>query len=207
MQNNIHIIGTISAKPVFNHEKANERFYLSEISTKRISGIEDVIKIIIPERIMEISASAEIGNRLDVTGAIRCKRIRDEKGIAHDFIYVLVDSMEYTDSDDINEFSSYGFICTPPTFRTTPNGREISDVCLAIDRNYGKSDYIHCIFWGRSAKYVSSACKVSDKIYASGRLQSRMYTKVIDGKEVDKVVYEVSVVSFDVESECGCNGK
>ena len=64
---------------------------------------------------------------------------------------------------------------------------------LAVNRAYGKSDYIPCITWGRSARFAAKL-SVGDKITLTGRLQSRAYQKQLpDGMVVEKTAYEVSV--------------
>lgn len=63
---------------------------------------------------------------------------------------------------------------------------------LAVNRAYGKSDYIPCICWGRNARYAGNLT-VGSRIQLRGRIQSREYQKRIgEGKVVDKIAYEVS---------------
>ena len=89
-----------------------------------------------------------------------------------------------------------GFICKQPTYRETPLGREISDVLIAVNRQYGKSDYIPCVAWGRGARFASSL-KVGTAITIVGRFQSRQYTKQLeDGTTEVRNAYEVSTMSI-----------
>jgi len=81
-----------------------------------------------------------------------------------------------------------GFLCKQPTYRHTPHGREIADVMLAVNRQYGKSDYIPCILWGRNAYFVKDL-KAGSSLRVAGRIQSREYNK--NGER--KTAYELSV--------------
>ena len=91
-----------------------------------------------------------------------------------------------------------GYICKPPVYRTTPFGREIADILLAVNRAYNKSDYIPCIAWGRNAKYADSL-SVGDNIMIHGRVQSRNYQKKISEDEFEnKTAYEVSVSKLEM---------
>ena len=92
----------------------------------------------------------------------------------------------------MNEIFLQGFLCKAPVYRKTPLGREIADVLLAVNREYGRTDYIPCIVWGRNARYVSRL-KVGDQIQVTGRIQSREYEKTEESEKVKKRAYEVSV--------------
>ena len=77
--------------------------------------------------------------------------------------------------------SCTGALCKAPSYRTTPFGREIADLMLAVNRSYGKSDYIPCITWGRTARYAANL-KIGDKVQLVGRFQSRNYQKQLAGR-------------------------
>ena len=94
-----------------------------------------------------------------------------------------------------------GALCKPPSYRTTPFGREIADLMLAVNRAYGKSDYIPCITWGRTARFASHL-HVGDKVTLMGRFQSRAYQKQLaDGSVITKMAYEVSVGRLTMAAE------
>lgn len=98
--------------------------------------------------------------------------------------------------DVVNHVFLDGHIRKSPVYRKTPLGREITDVLLAINRPYGKSDYIPCIFWGRNARYISEF-DIGDRIRIWGRIQSREYVKKISEDEIEnRIAYEVSVQKF-----------
>ena len=68
---------------------------------------------------------------------------------------------------------------------------------MAVNRPYGKSDYIPCIAWGRNAGYGGSL-SVGMKIMITGRIQSREYKKKDEsGCGILKIAYEVSVLKIE----------
>ena len=99
--------------------------------------------------------------------------------------------------EDENCISLDGYICKQPTYRKTPLGREIADILLAVNRPYGKSDYIPCITWGRNARFASGL-EVGTRLQINGRIQSREYQKRISDDEFEsRVAYEVSVKKIE----------
>ena len=66
---------------------------------------------------------------------------------------------------------------------------------LAVNRRYGRSDYLPCIAWGIGAAEARE-WEVGRKISLVGRLQSRKYIKQEDGRSVEKTAFEVSVTEF-----------
>ena len=89
--------------------------------------------------------------------------------------------------------------CKPPIYRKTPLGREIADILLAVNRPYGKSDYIPCISWGRNARFASSF-EVGARVRVWGRVQSREYTKKLSETECEKrIAYEVSISKLECD--------
>ena len=72
-----------------------------------------------------------------------------------------------------------------------------SDLLLAVNRPYGKSDYIPCICWGRNARFASGF-EVGGRVQVWGRIQSREYMKKVTEEETEKrVAYEVSVSKLE----------
>ena len=98
----------------------------------------------------------------------------------------------------MNEIELNGFLCKQPVYRTTPFGREITDMLLAVNRTHNKSDYIPCIVWGRNAKFAQKL-NVGDNIIVSGRMQSREYQKKVEDDVITKTAYEVSVSKIETE--------
>ena len=100
-----------------------------------------------------------------------------------------------------NQIYLDGYICKQPVYRKTPLGREIADLLLAVNRPYGKSDYIPCICWGRNARYADQF-EVGTHVQIWGRIQSREYQKKIGEDEYEKrTAYEVSVSKLEYRSD------
>ena len=103
------------------------------------------------------------------------------------------------ESDELKSNQIYldGYICKEPIYRKTPLGREIADLLIAVNRSYGKSDYIPCICWGRNARFASGF-EVGSHVEIWGRIQSREYVKKINENETEKrIAYEVSVSKIE----------
>ena len=106
-------------------------------------------------------------------------------------------SINISDIMKTNQIFLDGYICKEPIYRKTPLGREIADLLIAVNRPYGKSDYIPCIAWGRNARYASTF-EVGGHIQIWGRVQSREYVKKINEEESEKhIAYEVSVSKLE----------
>lgn len=190
--NFLHLSGVLTDTPVYGHEVFGEKFYYATLSVPRLSGAEDLLPITVSERLMD-ETPLVVGSRLALDGQLRSyNKVIEGSGrlLITGFAQRLVDP----DSDENpNQVQLTGALCKPPSYRTTPFGREIADLMLAVNRAYGKSDYIPCITWGRTARFASHL-KVGDKVTLMGRFQSRAYQKQLpDGTVVGKMAYEVSV--------------
>lgn len=199
--NNIEIIGEILKKPEFSHETHNEKFYSTVVSVKRLSGDTDELELIISEKTINIE-DVEVGKKYNIKGEIRSYNyyIKEEerrKLIITVFVkeMSLVENLE-NEEECKNELVIIGHICKKPIYRKTPFGREISDLLVAVNRVYGKSDYLPCIVWGRNAKFATQL-EIGDKIKITGRMQSRTYTKEIGNEKITKVAYEISAASLE----------
>lgn len=189
--NQLRLQGTIEEAPVLDHNVFGEGIYRTRIKVTRTSGTDDVLLVLIPER--NLPEGDVAGKRFLLQGQIRtCTK--QEDGVNHLYVNAFTQSLsEAQDENEINSVHLTGTLCKVPVYRTTPFGREISDLMLAVNRSYGKSDYIPCIAWGRTARYVSRL-NVGDKVELQGRFQSREYVKSTpDGKSEEKMAYEVSV--------------
>ena len=199
--NSVEIAGEVVSSPVFDHETFGERFYKFFISAERLSGCKDIIPVIVSERLFNID-NFTFGKQLRVFGQFRSFNDHSDSG-NHIVLSVFSRDIEEMEGSDlaINSIWIDGFICKNPVYRKTPQGREIADVIIAVNRQYGKSDYIPCIAWGRNARFVSRL-QVGNRIRLSGRIQSRVYNKKIsDDEVVEKTAYEVSVSKIEVEEE------
>lgn len=193
--NQVTMIGEIVSEFEFSHEVYGEGFYLVDISVSRLSDSVDYIPLMVSERLVDVTQSY-IGETISVSGQFRSyNRHEEEKNRL--ILSVFVRELEFVDEieDDIKSNQIYldGYICKEPIYRKTPLGREIADLLVAVNRSYGKSDYIPCICWGRNARYASSF-EVGSHVEVYGRIQSREYIKKIGEEQTEKrVAYEVSV--------------
>lgn len=198
--NKIQIVGQIISNPKFNHESHSEKFYITSFEVKRLSGDSDILELIISERLINID-ELKIGKKLYVVGEIRTYNQYEEESNRRKLVVnIFVKSLREAESTDdfcMNTVELIGHVCKEPIYRKTPFDREITDLLIAVNRMYKKSDYLPCITWGRNAKY-SSNLKVGEKVKLVGRMQSREYTKKdINGKETTKVAYEMSVITIE----------
>lgn len=196
--NMAYLSGKVLSEPVFNHKTYGEAFYLVMLGIMRKSGYEDEIRLIISEKLLG-GRSPKVGELLEISGQIRTYN-RDVGGRSKLEVTVFTRRMDYCCEDDFeyeNHVIIEGFICKTPVRRTSPLGREICDLMIAVNRMYNKSDYIPTIAWGRNAIY-SGQLQVGDKIAVEGRIQSREYRKYNDeGEAVIKTAYEVSVIRME----------
>ena len=200
--NVVTITGRIASELLFNHETFGERFFMTFMSIERTSGVEDVIPVVVSERLVDVTQSI-LGEIVEIHGQYRSYSARKETG-SHQILYVFAMEIEILGADidsPNNTIFLDGYICKPPVYRKTPLGREIADLLIAVNRPYGKSDYIPCICWGRNARYVGGL-KVGEHIVVHGRIQSRVYTKRLpDGSSEERTAYEVSVSTLEVVEE------
>ena len=205
--NRVCIIGEIVSEFTFSHEVFGEGFYIANVSVNRLSDMVDVIPLMISERLIDVTKDYR-GMKIEVAGQFRSYN-RHEGTKNKLVLSIFVRELRFIEEDEMPEEQSKsnqifldGFVCKPPIYRKTPLGREIADVLVAVNRPYGKSDYIPCIAWGRNARFAGGL-EVGSHLQVSGRVQSRKYTKKIGEDEVERrVAYEVSVSKIDlVEDE------
>lgn len=199
VNNKAEIVGTIKSEFVLNHEIYGEKFYTFKVDIPRLSGTSDSIRVMISERLL-MDEEYTIGDRVAVTGQFRSYNCY-ENGENRLMLTVFAKDICHADDTDAkNPNSLYlnGYICKPPVYRTTPFGREITDLLIAVNRSYGKSDYIPIIAWGRNARFANSL-KVGDNVKIYGRIQSRNYQKRISEEEtITKTAYEVSINRMEI---------
>lgn len=197
--NRAEVIGTVTDEPVFSHEIYGEKFYIFTLSVPRLSGISDDVKVMISERLMQ-DVIVRVGEKVEIDGQFRSYNSY-ENGDNRLVLTVFAKDIRYAeDLQDKNPNTLFlnGFICKAPVYRTTPFGREITDLLLAVNRSYNKSDYIPVIAWGRNARFCKNI-NVGDNIKIWGRIQSRIYQKHISEDEVlEKTAYEVSVSRMEM---------
>lgn len=197
--NKVEISGEVIANPIYTHELYGEGFYEFILSVPRLSEYEDKIPVTISERLLN-ETKIEIGAKLGIKGQFRSyNKMVDGRSK----LILTVFAREITKIDEEinpNIIEVSGYICKEPIYRTTPFSREICDLLLAVNRAYNKSDYLPCIAWGRNARFIKD-CKVGERVFVSGRIQSRDYQKRINETEVEtRTAYEVSINKIALDS-------
>jgi len=190
--NKVYLQGVVVDDPTYSHEVLNEGFYTLSISIPRLSGQSDIIPVTISERLLN-SNQIKVGNTIALKGQFRSyNKIEENKSKLVLTVFVR-ELCEVDENVNPNIIEIYGYICKSPIYRTTPFNREITDVLMAVNRSYNKSDYIPCITWGRNARFVGEL-PVGTKLEMVGRIQSREYVKKQEGLEpMNKIAYEISV--------------
>ena len=189
--NQVNIAGHVVSEPEYSHEVFGEKFYTFYIEIYRNSGSTDIIPTMISERLIDLNEIYP-ERTIEVNGQYRSYN-RHEDNRNRLVLSVFADEILFPDiiSSQLNKINLEGYICKPPVYRRTPLGREIADILLAVNRPYGKSDYIPCICWGRNARYVEGL-QVGTRFICTGRIQSRVYEK----EGVQRTAYEVSIRSI-----------
>ena len=193
--NQVTIMGVVASGFTYSHEVFGEGFYMADVLVKRLSNSNDRIPLMISERLIDVT-----GEAIKVSGQFRSYN-RHEEQKNRLVLSVFVREVEFIDEEldgaKTNHILLEGYICKKPVYRKTPLGREIADLLLAVNRPYGKSDYIPCICWGRNARYASGF-EVGEHVQILGRIQSRDYVKKISETETQtRTAYEVSVSKLE----------
>lgn len=195
--NSVQLVGTILSELEFSHKTYGEAFYIVLLGILRKSGYEDTVRMMVSERLvwnMELTP----GQTAQVSGQIRTYN-QEWEGKNRLNVVVFAREIQILEDEVPHENRVFleGFVCKPPIRRTSPLGREICDLMMAVNRMYNKSDYIPCIAWGRNAAFAG-AMEVGSRLLVEGRIQSREYKKRTDDGDVSiRTAYEVSVVNLD----------
>lgn len=199
--NQVDLVGKVISDFTYSHELFGEGFYLVDIEVERLSGTPDIIPILVSERLIEVKNNS-IGQLVLVKGQFRSyNRIENEKNRLVLTVFAKEIMYDINETTNPNAIFLDGYICKKPVYRTTPFGREITDILLAVNRAYNKSDYIPCICWGRNAKFAQNF-EVGENVHIWGRIQSREYQKKVSEEEfVTKVAYEVSISKMEKARE------
>lgn len=196
--NLLTIKGKVLSVPTFSHSVLGEGFFETKIEVKRLSSESDILPITISDRLVD---SIKVDDIIAIKGQFRSYNKLEDN---HSKLMLTVFVREILQPESVefsNEIKLIGYVCKEPIYRTTPFGREIADILLAVNRAYNKSDYLPCIAWGRNARYVKNM-QIGQRLEINGRVQSRVYQKKIDDKVLNKIAYEVSISSvIAVESD------
>ena len=197
--NQVTIMGEVASKFTYSHEVFGEGFYMVDVLVKRLSNSDVRIPLMISERLIDVTQDYT-GEFIMASGQFRSYNRHEEQKnrlVLSVFAREVTFIEEEPDGARTNNILLDGYICKLPVYRKTPLGREIADLLLAVNRPYGKSDYIPCICWGRNARFAS-AFEVGEHVQILGRIQSREYVKKLSETETQKrIAYEVSVSKLE----------
>lgn len=199
--NTVALIGEIVSGFTYDHEVYGEGFYMVDLAVRRLSDQVDVLPVLVSDRLLDVSRDYN-GETIQVFGQYRSFNILkgNKRGLflsvfAREIYFLSEDRVDATKS---NSIYLKGFLCKSPKYRKTPLGREITDLLIAVNRPYGKSDYIPCIVWGRNAIYAAGF-EVGSAVEITGRIQSREYQKRLEGDSVEtRTAYEVSIFNINL---------
>lgn len=193
-ENRALLCGTVAGEPVLSHENHGVSYDVFPLSIPRLSGAEDRLNVVAARPLLTDCPLAP-GDRVEVQGEVRSFNNRTGPG-SRLVITLFARSLSPTRAEPANCLELSGVLCKPPILRRTPLGREICDLMLAVNRKYGRADYLPCIAWGTLAQRCGGL-HVGDGVKLEGRLQSRSYQKVVDGVTQDRTAFEVSVMHLE----------
>lgn len=192
--NQILLRGQLRSLPEFSHENHGRIFYRFELDVPRLSGTVDTLPVITQLSVLN-SMELSDGDMLTVQGQIRSHNVRSD-GVRHLMIFVFASDITVEDGEPLNEVLLEGPLCKEPIFRTTPLGRQICDIMLAVPRSFQRADYLPCILWGRTAQEISQ-CHTRECVRINGRLQSRVYSKNTESGMIERTAYEISALTAE----------
>lgn len=192
--NRIRLHGRLGAEPAPSHINHGVEFYRFPLQVTRLSGAADTVNVVVPGQVLERCGPLEPGREVTVRGEVRTFNNRSGVG-SRLVISVYARELEAEEGEDENWLELSGTLCKAPGLRATPLGRTICDMILAVNRRYGRADYLPCIAWG-SLAHRCGGLEVGDQVRLNGRLQSRRYTKVVGEQAEERTAFEVSVMSM-----------
>ena len=196
--NMIFLRGRLAAAPAFSHNNHGVDYLVFPLSVRRLSGAEDRLNIVASREQLS-SLLPEAGSSLTVRGEVRTFNNRSGVG-SRLVVSVFARELSQVEGEDENRLELSGTLCKSPVLRSTPLGRTICDMILAINRRYGRADYLPCIAWG-SLAHQCGQMEVGSPLRLEGRLQSRTYTKVLPDGTQERVAYEISVMNLSPTPE------
>ena len=192
--NHTRLVGVMAGRPFFSHRARGEDFFCFPLEVIRLSGAADLINILVRQEQLS-SLEVEEQSKLCVIGQLRTYNNRRGPG-AKLVITVFAKELFFCGEPDCNEVYLRGTVCKPPNLRTTPMGRDICDLMLAVNRHYGRSDYLPCICWGAKA-HAAAQWEVGTMLRLEGRIQSRRYIKLTDAGTEERTAFEVSAAEIE----------
>ena len=196
--NRVQLCGTVDSAPALSHTNHGLSFYKFTLSVERLSGLADKLAVIISAPQLGI-VPLSVGDTVTVRGQLRS--FNNKSGLGSRLVIsVFAHTLEAGGETPFNLIQLSGTLCKPPVLRRTPLGREICDLLLAVNRPYGRADYLPCIAWGSLAA-LCGGMAVGERLRLEGRLQSRRYRKVTPEGEESRVAFEVSVMNLLPEED------
>lgn len=203
-RNHIVLHGRAVEGPERSHVNHGETYLIFPLAVCRLSGTEDRLNIVVPERLL-MDCSVEPGDEVSVWGEVRSFNNRSGVG-SRLVITVFARELRREQGEDENSLELAGTLCKPPICRRTPLGRDICDMMLAVNRRYGRTDYLPCIAWGALARRCGTL-EVGDALSLEGRLQSRTYTKRIGEESQERTAFEISAMTMSLLERPGKEGE
>ena len=188
--NRARLCGTVMTDPAVSHANHGEEFCRFFLSVQRLSGQADLLPVVVSRRTLTENP-VQVGDTVTVQGQLRS--FNNKSGVGARLVIDLFARSVTAGGEYCNHIELSGTVCKAPTLRRTPLGREICDVILAVNRRYGRADYLPCISWGAIAR-ETAALTVGSPMALVGRLQSRTYSKALEGGCEARIAYEVSVM-------------
>ena len=215
--NKAFVCGRIEAEFEYSHEEFWEEFYQTRVRVARFSGTEDLVPIVVSKLLLGKKSMEKslVGKWVEVAGQFRSYNRTDKDGHRHLDLFLFATAINiHEDENELDEATNAnliyldGYLCKPPIFRKTTSGRQITDLFIAVNRPYRKSDYIPCIAWGRVAQWASDL-EVGNRVELYGRVQSREYFKKFSrnseaGEYRD--AYEISILRMQKVQELRLEG-
>lgn len=195
-ENRARLTGQAMEEPVYSHTNHGEDFFCFPLRSCRLSGAADQVNVLASRTVLE-HQPVHPGDRLTVEGEVRS--FNNRSGIGSRLVITVFARLltPAGQEEDDNRLTLAGVLCKLPNYRKTPLGREICDLMLAVNRRYGRADYLPCIAWGAVAQRAA-LLSVGDGVRLEGRLQSRAYTKVTEAGQVRRVAFEVSIMTMEL---------
>ena len=194
--NVVELTGVLMGRPEISHKGKDTVYFTFPLGIERLSGTVDVINIIARQELMETLAVSQ-QEKLHISGELRS--FNNKSGVGNRLVIsVFAHQILFVDEEDQNSVTLRGTLCKVPNFRRTPMGRQICDMMLAVNRKYGRADYLPCIAWGQLAE-TAAQWEVGTEMQVFGRIQSRKYIKIENDVQIEKIAYEVSAVKITKE--------
>ena len=192
--NHMILHGRAVHPPVFSHCNHEVEFFSFPLAVSRLSGVSDQINVMAPRPLLEGIGWLERGDEVTVRGEVRTFNNRSGVG-SRLIISAFAKELIPEEREDENRLLLSGAVCKPPSLRVTPLGRTICDLILAVNRRYGRADYLPCIAWG-SLAHLCGEMAVGSVLGLDGRLQSRIYTKNLGDRTEERTAFEVSMMNL-----------